>query len=199
MSNKGSVLPKNFFLDNPIKEVSAAHLTYFQIQTIMMSGLHEEIEETVLASMDEDRYKLYEQEKQNIQEIDSAEDVIKYMRKIKEPYNRQWLIEKALDMQEEVVPLILKRILTSGHDVFIENAATILANADIRYVETLGDIFLDIRNKYARSEMSLVFGVKRRDEYAPLLLEQYKQMKDSKGDDDYEQGPLLALYLIYET
>ena len=199
MSNKGSLLPKNFFVDNPVKEVSAANLTCFQIQTIMMLELHEEIEEIVLGSMDEDRYKLYEQEKQNIQQIDCAEEIIKYMRKIKEPYNRQLLIEKALDMQEEAVPLILKRILTSGHDVFIENAAIILANADIKYVETLGNIFLDIRNKYARSEMCLVFGVKRMEKYAPLLLEQYKQMKDSARDDDYEQGPLLALYLIYET
>lgn len=34
---------------------------------------------------------------------------------------------KALDMQEEVVPLVLKRLVTSGHDVFIESAAILLA------------------------------------------------------------------------
>jgi hypothetical protein len=62
------------------------------------------------------------------------------MRKIKELQNRNLILEKALAMQVDVVPLILKRLLTSSHNVFIENAAIILANADMKYVKQLFDI-----------------------------------------------------------
>ena len=34
-------------------------------------------------------------------------------------------------------------------------------------------------------------------EYTQLLVEQFKQIKEERPDKDYEQGPLLALYLIY--
>lgn len=35
-------------------------------------------------------------------------------------------------------------------------------------------------------------------EYTQLLMEQFKKIKEERLDKDYEQGPLLALHLIYE-
>lgn len=95
------------------------------------------------------------------------------------------------------MPLILKRMLTSGHDVFIENAATIFAIATTKYVDQLYDVFNEIRNPYAKSLACLAFGIKKKMEYTPLLLEQYKLIKQERPDRDYEQGPLLALHLIH--
>ena len=192
-------LPKNFFDENPIKEVSAAYLTYFQIQTYDFPGFNDEIEQLVVSKMDKDRCEKYVDEKQHILEIDNADDAIMYMRKIKELQNRAILTEKVLSMQDEVMPLILKRLLTSGHDVFIESAVCALAYADMKYVEMLYDMFKDIRSPYARSEESIVFGVQKRRDYTPLLLEQYKKIRLECPEKDYEQGPLLALYLIHET
>lgn len=119
------------------------------------------------------------------------------MRKIKEPQNRKVLLNKARDMQEDVMPLVLKRLVTSGHDVFIENAAILLGHVDMKYVEQLYDVFCKIRNPYARSEASLVFGVKRKKEYTALLLNQFELIKREAPGTGYEQGPLLALHLIY--
>lgn len=119
------------------------------------------------------------------------------MRKIKEPQNRKVLLNKARDMQEDVMPLVLKRLVTSGHDVFIENAAILPGHADMKYVEQLYDMFHKIRNPYARLEASLVFGMKRKKGYTALLLEQFELIKQEVPGTDYEQGPLLALYLIY--
>ena len=66
-------------------------------------------------------------------------------------------------------------------------------------MEMLYDMFKDIRSPYARSEASIVFGVQKRRDYTPLLLEQYKKIRLECPEKDYEQGPLLALYLIHET
>lgn len=72
-----------------------------------------------------------------------------------------------------------------------------IVNADIRYTEELYAIFPDIRNAYARSELCIVFGVKKKVEYAQLILEQFKKIKEERPGEDYEQGPLLALYLLF--
>lgn len=190
-------LPKNFFEENPLKELSTAQMAYFQMVTYSLPGFNEQTEKLVFPFMDTDRREQYESEKQQIFQISTAEDVIKYMRKLKEMQNRGTLVEKALSMQEEVVPLILKRLLKSFHDVYIEIAVMVLADADMKYVEQLYDQFHDIRSPYARSEACIVFGMKRRIDYTPLLLEQYDKMKQEYPGQGYEQGPLFALYLIH--
>lgn len=190
-------LPKNFFDENPVQELSTAQLTYFHIVTSSIPGLNDEVEKMVVPTMEPDRLEKYEKEREQILQINQAEEAIQCMRKIKEPQNRGILLEKVLSMQDDVMPLILKRLVNSAHDVFIETAAIALAYADMRYVEQLYDIFNDIRSPYARSEASLVFGVKKRKDFAPLLLEQYRKIKQECQEKDYEQGPLLALYLIF--
>lgn len=201
MSSKdeGIRLTKEFFDENPIKELSAAQFLYFQIVTMNLSDMNDRIAEFVIPMMEKERRETYEEEKEGICGISSADEVIKYMRKIKELSNREALLNKALAMQDEVVPLVLKRLTTSGYDVFIENAATLLAHADTKYVEQLYHMFRDIRSPYARSSASLVFGVKKKIEYTPLLLEQFERIRREAPGKDYEQGPLLALALLHNA
>lgn len=191
-------LLKQFFEENPLEDFSAALLTHFQMTAITMSSLNEQIDEVVIPTMEKSRYEQYQIERECIMGLNRAEDIVSYMRKIKDPSNSALLIQKALEYQDDVIPLVLKKICTSGYDVFIENAAILLANADEKYTEQLYAIFSDIRNTYARSELCIVFGVKKRAEYAQLLMEQFNQIKEERPDKTYEQGPLLALHLIYE-
>lgn len=190
-------LPKHFFEDNPLNELSTALLTHFRMITITMSDLNEQINEIVIPVMEKSRYEQYMAEKESIINLNKAEDIVSYMRKIKDPSNSSILIQKAVEYQKDVMPLVLKRICTSGHDVFIENAATLFANADIKYTEQLYDVFPDIRNAYARSKLCIVFGVNKKTEYTQLLMEEFNKMKEERPYEDYEQGPLLALHLIY--
>ena len=191
-------LPKHFFENNPLIELSAALLTHFRMMTITMSELNEQVNKAVVPRMEKSRYEQYLAEKECIMNLNEPEDIVSYMRKIKDPSNISLLIQKAIKYQDKVMPLVLKRICTSAHDVFIENAAILIANADTKYTEQLYAIFPSIRNTYARSELCIVFGVKKKEEYTQLLLEQFKKIKEERPDEDYEQGPLLALYLIYE-
>ena len=164
-------LPKHFLEDNPLKELSTALLTHFRMITITISELNEQINEMVIPVMEEPRHEQYLTEKECIMNLDKAEDIVSYMRKIKDPTNISLLIQKAVEYQDDVMPLVLKRICKSGHDVFIENATLLIANADVKYTEQLYDIFSDIRNAYARSELCIVFGVKKKAEYTQLLME----------------------------
>lgn len=190
-------IPEQFFEDNPLMRFSTALLTHFRMVTITMSELNEQVNQMTVPMMDESRYERYLAEKECIMNLDRAEDIVSYMRKIKDPSNISLLIQRALEYQDEVMPLIMKKICVSGYDVFIENTAILLANADIKYTEQLYDIFPDIRNAYARSELCIVFGVKKKAEYTQLLMDQFKKIKEERPDEDYEQGPLLALNLIY--
>lgn len=190
-------LPEQFFEDNPLMRLSAALLTHFRMVTITMSELNEQVNRMTIPVMDESRYEKYLAEKECIMNLDRAEDIVSCMRKIKDPTNISLLIHRALEYQDDVMPLIMKKICVSGYDVFIENTAILLANADIKYTEQLYDIFPDIRNAYARSELCIVFGVKKKAEYTQLLMDQFKKIKEERPDEDYEQGPLLALNLIY--
>ena len=192
-----NALPKNFFDKNPLEELSAAQFIYFNIITLNLPDLNKQIEELLVPEMEKERRDRFMEEKEKISEISQADEVVQYMRKIKELQNREALINKALEMQEDVVPLVLKRLLKSGHDTFIESAAILLAHADDTYTEHLYHIFREIRNSYARSATSIVFGVKKKKEYTSLLLEQFERIKHEAPEKGYEQGPLLALHLLY--
>lgn len=189
-------LTGQFFEENPLSEISTALLTHFRMMTVTMSDLEEEMNGMVIPVMDETRHEKYLAEKEQIMDFYKAEDIVSCMRKIKDSANISLLIRKAIEYQDEVAPIVLKKICRSGHDLFIENSALLLANADTEYTEQLYEIFPDIRNAYARSEMCIVFGVKKKAEYTPLLLEQFYKIGQERPDQDYEQGPLLALYLI---
>lgn len=191
-------LPKHFFEEHPLNDISTALMTHFRMLTITMSELNEQINEMVVPRMEKSRYDQYMTEKECVENLKNAEDIVSYMRKVKDPNNISLLIQKAIAYQDDVMPLVLKRICKSGHDVFIENAAILIANTDIKYTEELYAVFPDIRNAYARSELCIVFGVKKKVEYTQLLMEQFRKIKEERPDEDYEQGPLLALHLIYE-
>lgn len=190
-------LPKNFLKDNPLDELSTAMLTHFRMITITIPELNNQVSDVVVPAMEQSRLEQYQTEKENIMNLCKVEEIVLYMRKIKDPANSSLLLEKAIDYQNEIMPLVLKRICTSGHDVFIENTAVLLANVDEKYTDQLYNLFPEIRNPYARSELCIVFRVKKKIEYTDLLLKQFKQIKEERPDNDYEQGPLLALNLIY--
>ncbi len=190
-------LPKHFFEENPLNEISAALFTHFRMVTIAMPGLDEQVNKVAVPMMGESRRERYMAEKECIMNLNNAEDIVSYMKKMKDPSNCSLLIQKAIEYQEDVVPLVLKKVCKSGYDVFIENAAILIGNADIKYTTQLYTLFPDIRNTYARSELCIVFGVKKKIEYTQLLLEQFKKIREERPDENYEQGPLLALYLLY--
>ena len=110
-------LPKHFLEDNSLNDISTALLTHFRMLTITMSELNEQVNEVVVPRMEKSRYDQYMAEKECIMNIKNAEDIVSYMRKIKDPSNSSLLIQKAIAYQDDVIPLALKRICKSGQGV----------------------------------------------------------------------------------
>lgn len=191
-------LSKHFFEDNPLDEESTAMITYLRMLTIMVPNFDEQLNQMIISRMEKSRYEQCSLEREYIENLENPEDIVSYMRKIKDPVNTYFLIQKAIAYQDKVVPLVLKKICTSGYDVFIENTFLLLGNVDAKYAEDLHAVFPDIRNAYARSELCIIFGYRKKIEYTPLIMEQLKKIRKEQPEEDWEQGPLLALYLLYE-
>ena len=111
--------------------------------------------------------------------------------------NRWKLCQKALSMQEEVVPLMLQRLRTNKQDMFIESSIQILAYCEPVYLEQLKAMYHEIRNPYTQSMACLVFGMRHEEDTLQLLLEEYERFKKEYVEEDFSQGPLLAINILY--
>ena len=189
-------LPKNFFKNNPLKKLSSALIGDFKYRTFGIRELNEEIETIVKNNTEEDRNERVAQEKEIIEHIENAETLVSFMRKRKEMTLDYLLLEKARFLEKDAAPLILKRYKTSGQDSFIELSVQLLNLYDMRYTEQLFSEYRDIRNPYAQAQACLLFGERRMEEAATFLLAEYERFQRDFPKEDYDQFPLLALYIL---
>ena len=192
-------LPNRFFNDNPLDKMSAAALADFTLAVDLGEDptAAEEIQKRMLPMLPQARRDDIARFEEEIKGLQSAQEIVSYLRKELELPNRTSLRRVTLAKQEETAPLILKRYLTSGQDHFIENAMAILSRANREYAEQLLRDYGSIRNPYAQSMACLVFGEQKMKEAEPLLLREYERFKKEYPDESYNQGPLLALYILY--
>ena len=99
-------LPKHFFDENPLIEFSTAMFTHFLMVTIKTSGFDEQVNKLTISAMEKPRHEQYLAEKEYLTNLNKPEDIVSYMRKIKEPLNRELLIKKAIEYQDDVMPLV---------------------------------------------------------------------------------------------
>ncbi|MFI3212316.1 MAG: shikimate kinase [Eubacteriales bacterium] len=190
-------LSKNFFRDNSLEEMSVANFLYFSYCMMRNHELNSDINDAASRFLGMEQNEKVESDQEQINQLNQPEDIIKYMRKSKVIMNREYIIDKIMSMEEQVMPYILKRYVTNGQAEFIETATLALASADAKYVEELVGDFDKIKYPIAKSMLCLVLGIKNEVRYSQLLLEQYDMLKNHYSTEGYENGPLLALYLMY--
>ena len=192
------MIHKSFFKKNPLEKFSAAAFADFHLTMLDQDELNAEMENIVFKyKPDDERRAQLEQDRNIIEAMDSGEAIVKYMRQEHEGLADPMFCKKALAMQDGAAPLILRRYMTTGQDRFIELAFLILAKANIRYVEQLYADYANIRNPYAQSMACLLFGEREMQNAASLLMEEYERFKREYPDESYNQGPLLALHILY--
>ncbi len=191
-----NVLRKDFFMKYPLKELSAAVIADFSAKTAMIDLINDKINDIVDASITDERRKQVEQDERDITQLTTAEDVVRYMRKNHDVMVKPMLCKKALSIIDDVGPKIIKRYLTTAQDSFIELAFRIFVHADKQYAEELFDKYDDIRNPYAQAVACLLFGEHKMQATVPFLLKEYKRFQTEYSNDDFDQFPLLALYLL---
>lgn len=190
-------LPKSFFKQNPLKEMSVAKISDFSLTVNFNDALQAKMEEILDEHISDERHVQVAKDKEEIEALDSGEAVLNYMRKNHDNLADPMFWKKALTLQEEAVPLILMRFKTTGQDRFVEHAFRILAKADIKYTRQLFEEYEEIRNPYAQSTACLLFGEHEMEEAVPLLMKEYKRFQNMYPDEDLDQAPLLALYILY--
>lgn len=191
------MLPKRFFKDNPIEELSAANLCHFKMMLARKAEAQQMIEDKVSMGITPERRASIAEEKKTIAALSTGEEVVTFMRKKSEGVNQNLLCQKALSMQEQTIPLILRRYCTTHQDKFVDTAVQILAQAEKCYAEALLEMYPGIRDPYAKSMACLVFGVQHLEQAAPLLYEEYERMKREYTQESLCQGPLLGLYVLH--
>jgi len=141
-----------------------------------------------------ERIERIAREKEMIQSACDPQEVFGLLRKPLERLNEDLLIGKALEYEEEILPMVIDKLIRSGQDIFIDNAVQIIAKSQKDYTWMLKDRFEEIRSNYARSMVCIVFGLRQNEDIIPWLVDIYYEMKKQYPKEEYCQGPLVALY-----
>ena len=188
---------KAFFKAHPLEKISAATIQDSALAFEYDDELHKKMVDAVLDNCkDNSRKDQLSADLSLIETLDSGEAIVKYMRQKHEVLANRDLFKKALIMQDEACPQIVRRYMTTAQEEYIDSAFRILAKADIKYAEMLFCHYREIRNPYAQSTACLLFGEHKMKDTVPLLLKEFTRFSNEYPNESFCQSPLLALYLI---
>lgn len=194
------ILPKSFFREHPLRENSFARYAFLLMAELKQGAVSELFATEQLSNLlPAERRVQISAENERILHLQTAEEIVNTLRKDYDVICRDAIVQRALEMEESVLPLLLHRYQTNRTEQFIEGAAMIFANADVRYVESLLAMYDSIRSDYARAMACLVFAAKDLKQAIPLLLSEMNRLKtveDREYHSDLSQAPLLALYVL---
>lgn len=190
-------LPKGFFKKNPLNQLSSANIAYFSMTAGFDERLEKEIFDLAKETMDTERLDKINREREEISNLKTGEEFVRFMRGNYDMANRSLLCKRALTMQQTVIPPMLRRFRTSMQDTFVEAAVYTLAHAEQVYMDQLKALYPEIRNPYAQSMACLVFGIQKQEDTLPLLLAEYQRLQKEFPEKSLCQGPLLAIYILY--
>lgn len=185
------LLTNKFFRDNPYEELSAQRLTY---STLCYDGMEDLAKDFVMNSIDTDRYNKIGKEKQIIEAENNPEALFQLLRKSIDVINRPCLVNKALKYENEILPMLVEKLIRNDHDIFIENAVRLLAKSKGDYTKPLMERYKKIRSPYVQSVVCIIFGLRCGEEIIPWMYDRYFELKKLYPNENYNQGPLLALY-----
>ena len=194
-------LLNKFFKENTVKKniPTAQAIAHFHIELENNPEANEKIQglfnEEIFKSQPKREEKVLA-EKNEIESATTYEQIINFMRRDTDPMNRNVLINKAMEFENDIVPDILKRLKTSLNDGFTETAIRVLAKSGKDIVEELIGYFDDIRNPYAQSMVLVLLGFKTDETHIPWFIKQYDKLKKLYPNETYCEGAYYALYEI---
>ena len=193
-------LPNSYFREHPLEKLSFARISFFKLAELKRGAMATIYSNEMAQSLPQERKEYIAAETERIMKLETAEEVVEAIRKEKEHLCFDALIQRALELEETVLPLLLLRYQTNNMDRFIETAGNIFAHADTKYSESLFAEYDRIRAPYARAQACIVFAAKGMKQAIPLLVREVDSLgriKDSEYHSDLSQAPLLALYVLH--
>ena len=192
----------NKFLNQSIPEESkycAAAISHFVIKASLTDP--DELEKLASAAMEEsapDEIEETKIEKMEIEAITSNIDLIRTMRRETVGRNRSTIVKKALEMESEVVPEIVRRFKTNMIDGFLELTIHILARSSLNMAEEIIAYYNEMRNPYAQSLALLYLGFKAEEDCIPWMIEQFYELQKKYPTEDFCYGAYYGLVEMYD-
>jgi len=187
------LLTNKFFRDNPYLENSVQRFIY---SMLLHEGIENAANEILMkqVGVSDDRLEQITREKEQIQSEQNHEEVFQLLRKKIDGVNRVNLINKALEFEEVLLPMMMEKLIRSNHDIFIENSVRFLARSKTDYSSLLREKYAEIRSPYVKSLICLILGFKGAEDTIPWMLDRFFEVKKLYPGETYDQGPLLALH-----
>jgi hypothetical protein len=187
------LLTNKFFRDNPYLENSVQRFIY---SMLLHEGIENAANEILMkqVGVSDDRLEQITREKEQIQSEQNHEEVFQLLRKKIDGVNRVNLINKALEFEEVLLPMMMEKLIRSNHDIFIENSVRFLARSKTDYSSLLREKYAEIRSPYVKSRICLILGFKGAEDTIPWMLDRFFEVKKLYPGETYDQGPLLALH-----
>lgn len=181
---------QKYVVSHQINPLSAPYINYM---TVASSGMRSKLEDTLA------KWKDNEQEieiAEIIRNLSTPEEFFKWMRKPLQGNNKFLLRQVALENEELIMDMMKKRILTNRTDEFIECATDFFVKCKEDPTEWIMENYRNIRDPYAQSEMCLALGFHGDLSCEEFLMEQVETFRRDHPGENYEQGPLIAIYML---
>lgn len=187
------LLTKKFFKDNPYREHSVQRFVY---SALLYKGMEDDVSKILMehGKFGEDRLEAIAREKDMILAEQNPGAIFQFLRKKLDGTNRPVLIERALEFEGEILPMVVEKLVRSNHDTFIDNAIRLLAWSEKDYSPLLLERYAEFRSPYVQSLICLILGFRGKEDIIPWMLDKFFEMKKCYPDETYDQGPLLALH-----
>lgn len=135
--------------------------------------------------------------KNQLLEIDSADALVNLMRRPMVLENKILLMSKLILHEADAMPLIRKRILTSGVYAYAETATEFMVRCTEDSCAWILQNYKSIRNPYMQSMLLLVMGYRGTEEMVPILMNETLRFEKQYPNEPYCQAPALALERLY--
>lgn len=132
-------------------------------------------------------------ERREIEAAETCEQVLRWMRRNTDTMNQHILVQKALLLEEEIVPELIRMLQTSHNTGFIETAIRVLAGSQADVAEALISQFAATRNPYAQAMTLVALGFKAGEARIPWLIDAYQKLKRLYPEESHCEGAYYAL------
>ena len=182
---------EDYLKQHPVKIRAAAYISYYVNCSPKMLSMMEDYKTNHTHNDDEQRAL-----EEEIVKTEDQDQLMRYMRKPMDAINKDFLRDLILEREDEMMPLVQKRYMSSHQDVFIENAFALFVRSEKDYLPWIKENYNKIADPYAKHLLCLLMGIKGADEEVDFLLEEVDNFYHDTSKESLEQGPIVALHLL---
>ena len=154
-------LTRKFFCFNPVNTPSAVCISYAIITGEIDLNPERMMNEASLA---------VRQCADEIMQVTDTSELLKMARQTRTGLEKSRILERLLELEDEISDELKKRLLTSHVDELIETATRSFALAKHDNTQWILDNYASVRNQYTQASLCVVLGFRATPEVVPFLL-----------------------------